>query len=61
MFRSFNGKARFSVIPVNRDPVGSKSEDLTIKDDIIIKPSFPKYLLAGDILNSSLKVFNTTR
>jgi len=56
----FNGKARVSVIAVNRDAVGSKSEDLTIKDDVIIKPSFPKYLLAGDILNSSLKVFNTT-
>jgi uncharacterized protein YfaS (alpha-2-macroglobulin family) len=56
----FNGKARVVVIAVNSDSVGVKTQNLIIKDKIIVKPSYPRFILQGDMLELPIRVFNTT-
>ncbi len=57
----FNGKASIIAIAVNFDSVGVASKDIIVKDDIIIKPSYPKYILKGDIIDVPIRIFNTTK
>ncbi|HHB94541.1 MAG TPA: hypothetical protein ENK88_05320, partial [Campylobacterales bacterium] len=57
----FNGKASIVAIAVNSDSVGVASKDIIVKDDVIIKPSYPKYLLKGDKVKVPIRVFNTTK
>ena len=56
----FNGKARVVVVAINSDSIGVTSKDLIIKDDIIIKPSYPRFILSGDMIEVPIRVFNTT-
>ncbi len=56
----FNGKASIVAIAVNEDSVGVASKDIVVKDDIMIKPSYPLYALKGDSLIVPIRVFNTT-
>jgi len=56
----FNGKARVVVIAINSDSVGVKTQNLIIKDKIIVKPSYPRFILQGDALELPIRVFNTT-
>ncbi len=56
----FNGKARVSALAVSSDGVGATHKDLVVKDDVVVKPSLPRFLLAGDKLKLPLKLFNTT-
>jgi len=44
----FNGKARISVVALDNRSIGAKSDELLVKDDIILKPSIPLFLLKGD-------------
>jgi len=57
----FNGKVTAVVIAVNGDSVGVASRDIIVKDDIIIKPSFPKYLIKGDKLEVPVRIFNNSK
>lgn len=57
----FNGKATIIVIAINEDSIGVVSKEIIIKDDIMIKPSFPKYSLAGDDIEIPIRLFNTTK
>ncbi|MCK4442507.1 MAG: hypothetical protein KAU90_10905, partial [Sulfurovaceae bacterium] len=57
----FNGKASIVAIAVNSDSIGVASKDIIIKDDIMIKPSYPKYLLKGDKVEVPIRIFNTTK
>jgi len=57
----FNGKASIVAIAINSDGVGVTSKDIIIKDDIMIKPSYPKYLLKGDSIEVPIRIFNTTK
>ena len=57
----FNGEASIEVIAINGDSVGVESGDIIIKDDLIIKPSFPRFILKGDSLEVPIRIFNTTK
>ncbi|NOZ91188.1 MAG: hypothetical protein GXO60_07905 [Epsilonproteobacteria bacterium] len=57
----FNGKASIVVVAINSDSVGVASKDITIKDDVIIKPSYPRYVLKGDHIDVPIRIFNTTK
>ncbi len=56
----FNGKVSIVAIAINEDSIGVASTDMVIKDDIMIKPSYPLYLLKGDSIKVPIRVFNTT-
>ncbi len=57
----FNGRASIVAIAINEDSIGVASKDIVIKDDIMIKPSYPLYLLNGDNIKVPIRVFNTTK
>ena len=57
----FNGRASLVAIAINADSVGVSEQDIHIKDDIMLKPSYPKYLLKGDKIKVPLRIFNTTK
>jgi len=56
----FNGKGTIVVIAMNKDSIGVKSDTLIVRDDIIIKPSYPRFLLKGDKIQVPIRVFNST-
>lgn len=57
----FNGRASVVAIAIAPDSMGVAQKDITIKDDIMLKPSYPRYLLAGDKIAVPLRIFNTTK
>ena len=57
----FNGRASVVVIAMNEDSIGVNEADIKIKDDVMIKPSYPKYALEGDDIEVPLRIFNTTK
>ncbi len=57
----FNGRASIVAIAINEDSIGVASKDMVIKDDIMIKPSYPLYFLKGDNIKVPIRVFNTTK
>jgi alpha-2-macroglobulin len=56
----FAGEAIIVAIAVNKDSIGVTSSSIVIKDDIMIKPSFPRFALKGDKMEIPVRVFNTT-
>ncbi len=56
----FNGRASVVAIALNSNSVGVTSQDITIKDDVMIKPSYPRYILKGDTIEVPIRLFNTT-
>ncbi|CAA6806053.1 MAG: Alpha-2-macroglobulin [uncultured Sulfurovum sp.] len=56
----FNGKAVIVVIAMNENSIGVSSQDINVKDDIMIKPSFPLYGLVGDKIEVPIRIFNST-
>ncbi len=57
----FNGRASIVAIAVNKTDIGVEEKDIIIKDELMLKPSYPKYLLAGDTVEVPLRIFNTTK
>ncbi len=57
----FNGKASIVAIAINGDAIGVASKNIIVKDDVIIKPSYPLYILNGDKIIVPIRVFNTTK
>ena len=57
----FNGRASIVTIAINKDNIGVNEKEIIIKDDLMIKPSYPKYLLVGDSVEVPLRIFNTTK
>jgi len=56
----FNGKAKIVTIALDKESIGAASTDLIVRDDIIIKPSYPRFALTGDKIKIPLRIFNTT-
>ena len=56
----FNGRVAVVAIAVNKESVSASEEDMSIRDNIMIKPSYPKYTLLGDELSVPIRLFNTT-
>ncbi len=57
----FNGKASVIAIAINDKNIGVKSQEILIKDKIMIKPAYPLYLLSGDKIDLPIRLFNTTK
>jgi len=57
----FNGRAAVVAIAINKDSIGVTSQDIVVKDDVMIKPSYPRYSLTGDKIEVPLRIFNTTK
>ena len=57
----FNGRASVVVIALNEDSIGVREQDIKIKDDVMLKPSYPKYALVGDKIEVPVRIFNTTK
>jgi len=57
----FNGSASVVVIAINKDSIGVNSQEISIKDEVMIKPSYPRYGLVGDKIEVPLRIFNTTK
>lgn len=57
----FNGKATIVVVALDANSIGVESRDLIIKDDIMIKPSYPRFILKGDKVKVPIRIFNTTQ
>lgn len=57
---SFNGSATIVAIEISDNAIGANSKKITIKDDIIIKPIYPRYGNVGDSWVVPVRVFNTT-
>lgn len=56
----FNGKARVVVIATTPNAVGVSSKEFIVRDDVIIKPSYPRFMLAGDMIELPIRLFNNT-
>ncbi len=57
---SYNGSATIVAIEIAKKKIGASSQKLVVKDDIIIKPIYPRYANVGDKWNIPIRVFNTT-
>jgi len=57
----FNGRARVVVIATTVDATGVASQEFTVRDDIIVKPSYPRFLLVGDKVELPIRIFNNTK
>lgn len=57
---SYNGSATIVAIEIGDEKIGSISKKITVKDDVIIKPVYPKYGSVGDRWSIPIRVFNTT-
>jgi len=57
---NFNGSARVMAVVIGQHAVGAASKDIIIKDKVIIKPTYPRYVNAGDELEIPVRVFNNT-
>jgi len=56
----FNGRASVVVVAINQKSIGVTEQDIKIRDDVMLKPSYPLFALAGDIIEVPLRIFNTT-
>lgn len=56
----FNGRASVIAIAINEEAIGVEEQEIIIKDDVMLKPSYPNYALAGDEIDVPVRIFNTT-
>ncbi len=56
----FNGRSRIVVIATTADAIGVASQEFVVRDDIIIKPSYPRFMLVGDSVELPIRIFNNT-
>ena len=57
---SFNGQAKIVALSLGKNAIGASSVDLIVRDDLIIKPTYPRFGLIGDTLSIPVRIFNTT-
>ena len=57
----FNGKATIVVVALDNRSIGVQSDTIVVKDDIMIKPSYPRFILVGDRVEVPIRVFNSTK
>ena len=56
----FNGRAEIVAISIDGKGIGADSKEFTVKDDLIVKPTFPRFMNIGDSITVPVRVFNTT-
>ncbi|UCC80883.1 MAG: alpha-2-macroglobulin family protein [Candidatus Zixiibacteriota bacterium] len=56
----FNGKIRLMAVAFNADKCGSNARDVTVKENIIIQESLPRFMTFSDTAIAKITVFNNT-
>lgn len=56
----FNGQLRLSAVAVRDQLYGSATEEMTVRNDIIIMESFPRFVSPGDRFKGLVSIFNHT-
>lgn len=56
----FNGKLVVMAVAVKDDKFGSASEEIIVRDKIIIQESFPRFVSPGDSFDGMIMLFNNT-
>lgn len=56
-----NSAIRVDVISVNNDKIGTATQTISVKDDVIIKPSMLVYMSKNDKIRAILRLINTTQ
>jgi uncharacterized protein YfaS (alpha-2-macroglobulin family) len=58
---SYNGKVLVQAVVVNKNKVGSNYKKVTVKDDFIVKPTLPRFLIEKDEFKIPVRIFNNTK
>ena len=56
----FNGKLRLMAVAMQGEQFGSSSTFVTVRDPIVLTPTYPRFLAGGDIAKIPVRVFNGT-
>ena len=56
----YNGKIRLMVAAFNGEKCGSADKDVTVKENIIIQESLPRFMTFSDTITAKITVFNNT-
>ncbi|HIO47068.1 TPA: hypothetical protein EYN23_06905 [Candidatus Poribacteria bacterium] len=56
----FNGSLRIMAVTFSNDRFGFDSEMVTVRDPIVLTPTFPRFVAAGDWFRIPVRVFNGT-
>ena len=56
----FNGRAQVVALALSEDGIGAAHRPMVIRDQVIVKATAPRFILAGDSLRLPVRVFNTT-
>ena len=56
----FNGSLRIMAVTFSNNRFGSDSEMVTVRDPIVLTPTFPRFVAAGDRFRIPVRVFNGT-
>ncbi len=57
---NFNGEILIQSLIISEDKIGSSSKKTVVKDDIVIKPTLPRFLIKGDEVTIPIRLLNTT-
>ncbi len=57
---NFSGQVEVVALGITNDRVGVAHQSMTVKDDVIVKVTTPRFMLSGDILDIPVRIFNTT-
>ena len=56
----FNGKLRLMAVAMQGEQFGSSSTFVTVRDPIVLTPTYPRFLAGGDIANAKLSNSSVT-
>jgi len=56
----FNGKLVLTAVAVQNDLFGSASDDMIVRDNIIIQESFPRFVTPNDAVDGLVTIYNNT-
>ncbi len=56
----FNGKLTLTAVAVRDNMFGSASEDMIVRDNIIIQESFPRFVTPNDAVDGLVTIYNNT-
>jgi len=58
--KNFNGQLRAQVLVVDNNKISSDTKYTIVKDDLVIKPTFPRFLIQDDEAIVPVRIINTT-
>jgi alpha-2-macroglobulin len=57
---NFNGELQIQSLVINENQIGSIDKKIKVKDDVIIKPTLPRFLIKSDDVIVPIRLLNTT-